>query len=40
MQNVFKEIDDTKKFYKARTGNDIDVDALAEEVDNEDDYDE
>jgi hypothetical protein len=29
MQNVFKEIDDTKKFYKVRTGNDIDVDALA-----------
>lgn len=40
MQNVFKEIDDTKKIYKARTGSDIDVDALAEEVDDEDEDDE
>lgn len=37
MQNVFKEIDETKKIYLARTGSELDVDALADEVDAEDD---
>lgn len=32
MQNVFKEIDETKKIYHERTGHQLDIEALADEA--------